>query len=176
MLVSMYGLIIPALLWKPTRKLAFIASIIFHLFNSFIFQVGIFPYLSLAFAVFFFDPKYIQNLFLKKKPFYNNEDIKVPNMETRRPKGKKVRNQTTQTDTLPKAVFQEPIHFRTAHYKQFITPSIDLREASSRNASELGPVRKTWGRNTAGLPAVFQKRVDSPYKLKLNYFPARKAN
>ena len=73
------GLIIPALLWKPTRKIAFIASIVFHLFNSFIFQVGIFPYLSLAFAVFFFEPQYIQKLFLKRKSFYNTDEVIIPN-------------------------------------------------------------------------------------------------
>ncbi|MEH6537021.1 MAG: HTTM domain-containing protein [Psychroserpens sp.] len=72
------GLIIPLLLWKRTRKLAFIASIFFHLFNSIIFQVGIFPYLSLAFAVFFFEPKIIQKLFLKQKPLYSEEQIDVP--------------------------------------------------------------------------------------------------
>ncbi|NRA93236.1 MAG: HTTM domain-containing protein, partial [Psychroserpens sp.] len=72
------GLVIPALLWKPTRKLAFIASIIFHIFNSIVFQVGIFPYLSLAFAVFFFEPQYIQKLFLKSKEFYNKSEIIVP--------------------------------------------------------------------------------------------------
>ena len=33
-------LIIPALLWKPTRKAAFVASIFFHLFNSVVFQIG----------------------------------------------------------------------------------------------------------------------------------------
>ena len=72
------GLIIPMLLWKRTRKIAFFASIIFHLFNSFIFQVGIFPYLSLAFAVFFFEPKYIQNLFFKNKPFYSENEVVKP--------------------------------------------------------------------------------------------------
>jgi len=72
------GLIIPLLLWKPTRKIAFIASVFFHLFNSIIFQVGIFPYLSLAFAVFFFEPKFIQNLFLKKKPLYETNEIITP--------------------------------------------------------------------------------------------------
>ncbi len=69
------GLIIPLLLYKPTRKWAFIASIFFHLFNSIVFQVGIFPYLSLAFALFFFEPKIVHKLFLKKKPFYEGEDI-----------------------------------------------------------------------------------------------------
>ncbi|OUS01681.1 hypothetical protein A9Q86_06385 [Flavobacteriales bacterium 33_180_T64] len=73
------GLIIPLLLWKPTRKIAFFASIFFHLFNSFIFQVGIFPYLSLSFALFFFEPKVIQKLFLKRKPIYSKEQIVLPN-------------------------------------------------------------------------------------------------
>lgn len=72
------GLIIPLLLFKPTRKLAFAASIFFHLFNSFVFQVGIFPYLSLAFILFFFEPEKIQKIFLKKKPFYNGGEIKEP--------------------------------------------------------------------------------------------------
>ncbi|WP_047548441.1 HTTM domain-containing protein [Psychroserpens sp. Hel_I_66] len=72
------GLIIPLLLWKRTRKVAFFASIFFHLFNSFIFQVGIFPYLSLAFAVFFFEPRVIQKLFLKRKPLYSEEKIETP--------------------------------------------------------------------------------------------------
>ena len=73
------GLIIPLLLYKPTRKFAFLASIFFHLFNSFVFQVGIFPYLSLAFALFFFDPKLIHKLFFKnKKPFYNTGEIIIP--------------------------------------------------------------------------------------------------
>lgn len=63
-------LVIPALLWKPTRKLAFIASLFFHLFNSVVFQIGIFPFLSLAFTVFFFEPETIRRIFFKsKKPF-----------------------------------------------------------------------------------------------------------
>ena len=62
------GLIIPLLLFKSTRKIAFIGSIFFHLFNSIVFGVGIFPYLALAFSLFFFTPKTIRNIFLKKKP------------------------------------------------------------------------------------------------------------
>lgn len=73
------GLIVPLLLYKPTRKYAFIASIFFHLFNSFIFQIGIFPYLSLAFSLFFFPAEKIQKLFLKRKPFYTASAIKIPN-------------------------------------------------------------------------------------------------
>jgi len=46
-------LVVPLLLWRPTRKFALFASIFFHLFNSIVFQVGIFPYLSL-WALFYY--------------------------------------------------------------------------------------------------------------------------
>ena len=76
------GLIIPLLLFKPTRKYAFFASIFFHLFNSIVFQIGIFPYLSLAFSLFFFESNSIRNLFLKKKEFYNANEIITPKYST----------------------------------------------------------------------------------------------
>ncbi|HNQ27086.1 MAG TPA: HTTM domain-containing protein [Aquaticitalea sp.] len=76
------GLIIPLLLYRPTRKWAFIASLFFHLFNSIIFQVGIFPYLSIAFSLFFFEPKTIRNIFLKKKPLYVENQLVVPPYKT----------------------------------------------------------------------------------------------
>ncbi|MDD7884731.1 HTTM domain-containing protein [Flavivirga sp. 57AJ16] len=75
------GLIVPLLLFKPTRKYAFMASVFFHLFNSFVFQIGIFPYLSLAFTLFFFESEMIQKLFLKKKPFYSSDTVVVPKMK-----------------------------------------------------------------------------------------------
>ncbi|HET8753023.1 MAG TPA: HTTM domain-containing protein [Salinimicrobium sp.] len=71
-------LIIPLLLWKKTRIFAFLASIFFHLFNSFIFHIGIFPYLSLAFILFFFPAKSIHQYFLSKKPFLDKQEIRVP--------------------------------------------------------------------------------------------------
>jgi hypothetical protein len=75
-------LIVPALLWKPTRKIAFFVSIFFHLFNSIVFQIGIFPYLSLAFSVFFFEPETIRRLFFKKKnPYYLNK-VDVPSYKS----------------------------------------------------------------------------------------------
>jgi hypothetical protein len=71
-------LIVPALLWKPSRKWAFITAIFFHLFNSIVFQIGIFPYLALAFTVFFFEPETIRKLFFKKKEPYLQEVTKIP--------------------------------------------------------------------------------------------------
>lgn len=76
------GLIIPLLLFKPTRKYTFIVSIFFHVFNSFIFQIGIFPYLALAFSLFFFPAEKIQKLFLKKKTCYTAEEIVIPKLKT----------------------------------------------------------------------------------------------
>lgn len=72
-------LIVPALLWRPSRKWAFMAAIFFHLFNSIVFQIGIFPYLSLAFTVFFFEPDDIRKLFFKRKePFLQGEPFYPP--------------------------------------------------------------------------------------------------
>lgn len=71
-------LIVPALLCKPTRKIAFIASIFFHLFNSIVFQIGIFPYLSLAFTVFFFEPATIRRIFFKKKEACVQNEVQIP--------------------------------------------------------------------------------------------------
>ncbi len=71
-------LIVPALLWKPTRKAAFFFSIFFHLFNSIVFQIGIFPYLSLAFSVFFFEPETIRSILFKKKTPYLSSKVEIP--------------------------------------------------------------------------------------------------
>ncbi len=59
------GLVIPALLWKPTRKWAFGLAVFFHLFNSVTLGIGIFPFLALAFTVFFFDERDIRRIFFR---------------------------------------------------------------------------------------------------------------
>lgn len=72
-------IIVPLLLWKRTRLIAFIVSVFFHLFNSIVFQIGIFPYMSIAFALFFFSSEILQKRFLPKKTLYTTGEIKVPN-------------------------------------------------------------------------------------------------
>lgn len=62
------GLIVFLLLIPKTRKLGFILSIIFNLFNSFVFQIGIFPYLMIGLTVFFYPPETIRRIFFKRKP------------------------------------------------------------------------------------------------------------
>lgn len=71
-------LIVPMLLWKRTRLLGFAISIFFHLFNSIVFQIGIFPYMSISFALFFFSSETLQRLFLPKKKLYVGSEIIIP--------------------------------------------------------------------------------------------------
>ena len=71
-------LIVPLMLWKRTRMLGFVVSVFFHLFNSIIFQIGIFPYMSIAFALFFFTPETLQKRFLPKKELYTGNEVIVP--------------------------------------------------------------------------------------------------
>lgn len=65
--------IVPFLLYKKTRNLAFIASVFFHLFNSYALRIGVFPYLALSFTVFFYEPEKIRKLFFREKSEIDNK-------------------------------------------------------------------------------------------------------
>ncbi|MRT15614.1 HTTM domain-containing protein [Vitellibacter sp. q18] len=71
-------LIVPLMLWKRTRLAGFVISIFFHLFNSIVFQIGIFPYMSIAFALFFFSPEILKRRLLPKKILYTGNAVIVP--------------------------------------------------------------------------------------------------
>ena len=71
-------LIVPMMLWKRTRTLGFFISLFFHLFNSIIFQIGIFPYMSIAFALFYFSPETLRKRFFVKRELFGIEEIRVP--------------------------------------------------------------------------------------------------
>ncbi|APZ92858.1 HTTM domain-containing protein [Fuerstiella marisgermanici] len=51
-------LIIPLLLWRPTRTFAFLVAIGFHLLNVLLFDIGIFPWLMIALTTIFFEPSW----------------------------------------------------------------------------------------------------------------------
>jgi len=52
----LFDLLIPFLmLWKPTRNVSFIAVIIFHTTNNFVFSIGIFPMLALMLTSIYYD-------------------------------------------------------------------------------------------------------------------------
>ena len=66
-------LIIPLFIINQTRTMALIFALIFHLFNSIVFQIGIFPYFALSFVLFFYPSEVLRRLLrIKKKPFTNH--------------------------------------------------------------------------------------------------------
>lgn len=65
-------LIVPLLLYKKTRNLAAVASVGFHFFNWLSLSIGIFPFLSLGYLVFFYPPDTVRRLFFKGKPAIDN--------------------------------------------------------------------------------------------------------
>lgn len=58
-------LIVPCLLWRRTRVPAFCAAAAFHLMNSQLFQIGIFPWLMLGASLIFFPPDTIRHALRK---------------------------------------------------------------------------------------------------------------
>ena len=53
---AFYDLAIPfLLLWKPTRSIAFIFVVIFHVLTRILFPIGMFPYIMIVSALIFFD-------------------------------------------------------------------------------------------------------------------------
>ena len=61
------GVIFFLLLNARTRKIGFFLSLFFNLFNSAVFQIGIFPYMMILFSVFFYPGETIRKIFLRKK-------------------------------------------------------------------------------------------------------------
>jgi len=64
-------LIVPFLLNKKTRMVSFLIAVVFHLINSQIFSIGIFPWFMIAATTIFFDPNWPRqfiNFFNKGKP------------------------------------------------------------------------------------------------------------
>lgn len=61
-------LVVVLLLFPRTRTWAFIASIVFHLFNAATLHIGIFPFFALSFILFFYPPDKIRQWFFKRKP------------------------------------------------------------------------------------------------------------
>lgn len=50
-------LVVPALFYKPTRYLAYGASLVFHLMNSVLWEIGIFPWFMIGATLLFFPPE-----------------------------------------------------------------------------------------------------------------------
>lgn len=62
------ALIVPLLLWRRTRPFAAALAVAFHLANSYVFRIGVFPYLAIALCLFFFPGESLRRRFLPRKP------------------------------------------------------------------------------------------------------------
>lgn len=60
-------LVIPLLLFRSTRWIGIVTSLVFHLFNSIVFQIGTFPYLMIGAIILFYKPEAIQQRWFKPK-------------------------------------------------------------------------------------------------------------
>lgn len=60
-------LVVPGLLWKRTRLLAYGAALAFHLTNAFMFTIGIFPWLMIAATLVFFPPGWPRRVFTGRR-------------------------------------------------------------------------------------------------------------
>ena len=54
--------VVPLLLWKRTRTLAFVLCLIFHLTNKLLLNIGIFPWMMIAATTIFFEPDWPRRL------------------------------------------------------------------------------------------------------------------
>lgn len=57
-------MIVPALLWKPTRAIAFVLALAFHLSNSVLFSIHVFPWFMIVASTIFFDPSWPRRLLM----------------------------------------------------------------------------------------------------------------
>ncbi len=60
-------LIVPALLWRRTRLVAYVTAVCFHLMNHTLFQIGIFPWFMIFATLVFFPPDWPRRL-LRLRP------------------------------------------------------------------------------------------------------------
>ncbi|NNE30696.1 MAG: HTTM domain-containing protein, partial [Saprospiraceae bacterium] len=60
-------LIVPALVWKKTRKWAFILITAFHVMNHFLWNIGIFPWFMIAATTLYFEPDWFRKVLTRIK-------------------------------------------------------------------------------------------------------------
>ncbi|WP_338409741.1 HTTM domain-containing protein [uncultured Flavobacterium sp.] len=66
-----YDLAIPfLLLYKPTRKFAFILVVLFHVLTRLLFPIGVFPFVMIVSSLVFFEPSFHENVLKKIALFF----------------------------------------------------------------------------------------------------------
>jgi vitamin K-dependent gamma-carboxylase-like protein len=69
-------LIVPLLLWKPTRPYAFAVGLVFHGTNALLFRIGIFPWMMMAATTLFFAPDWPRRVGLMPKAAPDGDDVR----------------------------------------------------------------------------------------------------
>ncbi|MEM6298125.1 MAG: HTTM domain-containing protein, partial [Bacteroidota bacterium] len=60
------------LLWKRTRKLILVGILFFHVTNTLIFKIGIFPWMSICLSLMYFPPNWPRKLLYRIRPEFKN--------------------------------------------------------------------------------------------------------
>lgn len=108
--------IVFALLWKPTRNFAFGNALAFHLCNSWLFQIGIFPWFMILATTMYYPPDWPRsfvNFFVRAKNMATSTiDRSTDDSDTSETSAATplLTNNTSVTPTPPKP---HPRHFRT---------------------------------------------------------------
>lgn len=63
--------VVPALLWKPTQKVALVIAVTFHLWNSTMFHIGIFPWFMIVATTLFLPPNWPRRFIKASIPTQN---------------------------------------------------------------------------------------------------------
>jgi hypothetical protein len=69
--VALHVLGAPLLLWRRTRLAVFLIYCAFHISNAHLFNIGIFPWLTIAISLIFFDPDWPQQLATRAGRLFN---------------------------------------------------------------------------------------------------------
>ena len=80
-------LIVPMLLWKKTRWLAFTLATAFHVINSQLFSIGVFPWFMIAATTLFLSPSWPRSLGLTARragPRHEGQPLRTPSPVLRR--------------------------------------------------------------------------------------------
>lgn len=71
-------LIVPALLWSRTRILAYLVALAFHLINSVMWQIGVFPWFMILATLIFFPPDFPRRIILTRRTRLPDEPYDGP--------------------------------------------------------------------------------------------------
>lgn len=68
----------PLLLWRPARLPVFFCYLLFHLANSILFQIGLFPWLTIIGTLIFFEPDWPRRVWSRLSPNRQSHPPEIP--------------------------------------------------------------------------------------------------